>query len=175
MIPDFSKTINNKLHVNITPVNSNDHSDMYGLMRPMTEAEVGYMQASVESIYSKFTNIVAQGRKMSLNDVESIAQGRVWTGAEGLEKGLVDEIGSIDDAILYAALCIEGVESISDIRIVEYPKPKTMVELLSESISGIEAAFPENPFGSIGKTFMNWDDSQIGKVYARIPYVVDIR
>ena len=108
MIPDFSGTVEDKLHVNITPVNSNRHSDMYGMMRPLTDAEISYMQASVEKIYDRFTGIVAEGRDMSIARVDEIAQGRVWTGVEALGIGLVDQIGTIEDAITWAALSIEG-------------------------------------------------------------------
>ena len=91
MIPDIGGTIKNKLHVTVTPVKSNEHADMLGMMRPLTPNEEAYMQASVERIYTKFTSIVAEGRDMTVEAVDEIAQGRVWTGAEALEIGLVDQ------------------------------------------------------------------------------------
>ena len=99
MIPDFSGTVKDNLHVTVTSVNSNKHSDMYSLMRPLDGAEKAYMQASVENIYDKFTGLVANGRGMTVEDVDNIAQGRVWSGAEALEIGLVDQIGTLEDAI----------------------------------------------------------------------------
>ena len=64
MIPDIGGTIKNKLHVNITPVNSNEHADMLNMFRALTPKEVDYMQASVERIYTKFTEIVSEGRDL---------------------------------------------------------------------------------------------------------------
>ena len=161
MIPDISGTLKDKLHVNLTPVNSNKHADMLGMTRPLTADEVDYMQASVERIYTKFTELVAEGREMAVADVDAIAQGRVWAGSDALKIGLVDEIGTIEDAIRYAALSIEGVESLNDVQVAEYPKPQTALEAIMESLMGGENIFAELPF-------------ERGKVYARIPYDITI-
>ena len=175
MIPDISGTLEDKVHVNITPVNSNKHADMYGMMRPLDQAELDYMQASVENIYEKFTGLVAEGRDMTVPAVDEIAQGRVWTGAEALEIGLVDEIGTIEDAIIYAAFCIDGVQSLNDVQITAYPKPLTTMELLLESFGGGESVFAGTAFEGIETAFKNWSSSESGKVYARLPYEFSIR
>ena len=175
MIPDISGTLEDKVHVNITPVNSNKHADMYGMMRPLDQAELDYMQSSVENIYEKFTGLVAEGRDMTVPAVDEIAQGRVWTGAEALEIGLVDEIGTIEDAIIYAAFCIDGVQSLNDVQITAYPKPLTTMELLLESFGGGESVFAGTAFEGIETAFKNWSSSESGKVYARLPYEFSIR
>ena len=174
MVPDVGGVIKDKLHVTITPVNSNKHADMHNMMRPLDSKEVAYMQASVERIYDRFTAIVAEGRDMTVEDVDAIAQGRVWTGAEALEINLVDQIGTIEDAIEYAALAIEGVTSVSDVQVVAYPKPKTTIETILESFRGEQYAFTGTPLESVEKAFRGWDASQAGKVYARIPYEISI-
>ena len=175
MIPDFSNTVKDNLHVTITHINSNKHSDMYSMMRPLEDAEVAYMQASVESIYNKFTSLVAQGRNMTVNAVDNIAQGRVWTGAEALEIGLVDQIGTIEDAIAYAAKSIEGVTGIQDVKVEAYPKPLTTVEVLLESLNGSTEVFTGTPLEGVETAFRNWKQSQSGKAYARIPYEITIK
>ena len=175
MIPDIGGTIKNKLHVTVTPVKSNDHADMLGMMRPLTPNEEAYMQASVERIYTKFTSIVAEGRDMTVEAVDEIAQGRVWTGAEALEIGLVDQIGTLEDAIEYAALSIEGVTSVDEVQIAAYPKPQTTLEMLLEAFGGTESAFAGTPLESVEQAFLGWDASQAGKVYARIPYEIVVR
>ena len=175
MIPDIGGTIKNKLHVTVTPVKSNEHADMLGMMRPLTPNEEAYMQASVERIYTKFTSIVAEGRGMTVEAVDEIAQGRVWTGAEALEIGLVDEIGTLEDAIEYAAMSIEGVTSVEDVQIAAYPKPQTTLEMLLELFGGTESAFAGTPLESVEQAFLSWDASQAGKVYARIPYEIIVR
>ena len=175
MIPDISGTLKDKIHVNITPVNSNRHSDMYGMMRPLDKAELDYMQASVENIYDEFTSLVAEGRDMTVEAVDAIAQGRVWTGSDALGIGLVDEIGTIEDAISYAALSIDGVQSLSDVQIAEYPKPQTTMEMLLESFGQGESIFSGTPFEGVEAAFRNWNASESGKVYARIPYEISVR
>ena len=177
MIPDFSKTVNDKLHVNITPVNSNRHADMFSLMRPLTDVEVAYMQASVEKIYTKFTSLVAEGRDMTVERVDEIAQGRVWSGAEALEINLVDQIGTIEDAVNWAALAIEGVNSVEDVNIVDYPKPMTKIEMLLETLEGQKDKniLARTPFKAIGEAFGSWTEDQTGKVYARMPYEMVIQ
>ena len=177
MIPDLSKVIKDKIHVGVTTINSNQHSDMYSLMRPLDAKEIAYMQASVEDIYEKFTGIVADARDMSVADVDAIAQGRVWTGSDAMGIGLVDEIGTLEDAINYAAVSIEGVSSSSEVMIQEYPAPMTAFNMLLESLSNTQdqEIFSGTPFENIETAFRSWTSTDAGKAYARMPYIFDIR
>lgn len=177
MIPDFSGTLEKKLHVNITSVNSNAHGDMYDMMRPLTDSEAAYMQASVEKIYDKFTGIVAEGREMPVARVDEIAQGRVWTGSEAIGINLADQIGTIEDAITWAAMSIDGVSSVDQVKIVAYPKPLTSLDLILQSLEGTndQNILADTPFESVGEAFGNWNASESGKVYARMPYEYIIR
>ena len=102
MIPEFSK-VTKKVGVGVESVSTHKHSDMYSLMRPFDKAELDYMQASVEDIYEMFVNLVAQSRGLEPARVDEIAQGRVWAGSDALTIGLVDEMGTLEDAITYAA------------------------------------------------------------------------
>ena len=175
MIPDISGTLKEKVHVNITPVNSNKHADMYNMMRPLDKAELDYMQASVENIYDKFTGLVAEGRDMSVAAVDEIAQGRVWTGAEALGIGLVDEIGTIEDAIRYAVSCVDGANGMNDVQIAAYPKPLTTMDMILESFGEGKNVFAGTAFEGIENAFKDWSASESGKVYARMPYEFSIR
>ena len=177
MIPDFSKVVRDKVHVGVTTINSNKHSDMYSLMRPLDAEETAYMQASVEDIYEKFTGIVAEARDMDVDEVDAIAQGRVWTGSDALGIGLVDEIGTLEDAINYAAVSIEGVTSSSDVLIQEYPAPMTTIQMLLESFSNTQdqEIFSGTPFEKVEMAFRSWTSADAGKVYARMPYIFDIK
>ena len=177
MIPDFSNTVKDKFHINITPVNSNKHADMYGMMRPLTDVEIAYMQASVERIYTKFTSLVSEGRDIPVTEVDKIAQGRVWTGSEALNIRLADQIGTIEDAILWAALSIDGVTSMDDVSVEGYPKPLTNLEMILQSIekTGEQNILAGTPFKGIADAFSSWNSSQTGKVYARMPYEIVIR
>ena len=175
MIPDISGTLKEKVHVNITPVNSNKHADMYNMMRPLDQAELDYMQASVENIYDKFTGLVAEGRDMSVAAVDELAQGRVWAGAEALGIGLVDEIGTIEDAIRYAVSCVDGANGMNDVQIAAYPKPLTTMDMILESFGEGKNVLAGTAFEGIENAFKDWSASESGKVYARMPYEFSIR
>lgn len=176
MVPDLHKTLEKKLHVNIVSVNSNEHADMYGMMRPLDGAEVKYMQKSVEKIYERFTGIVASGRDMSIKSVDEIAQGRVWTGSEAVRIGLADEVGTIEDAIDWAIASVEDYVDASSLEIAAYPKPMTNLEMLLEQIQGGQQNILSNtPFEAVGQAFGKWSAAETGKVYARMPYEYVIR
>ena len=176
IIPDFSGTIENRLHVNVTPVNSNKHADMYNCLRPLSKTEVAYMQSTVENVYHRFIDIVSEGRDMTPEQVEELAQGRVWTGAEAVKNGLADEIGNIEDALQYAAMSIDGITSLSEVQIVEYPKPLTTFELLLESLEPASpAVFAGTALEGVEQAFSNINATETGKTYARLPYEYIIR
>ena len=181
MIPEFSDVLKNVAHVNIVTVGSNKHADMYSLMRPFDAQELDYMQASVENIYSRFVQTVSEGRGLEPDFVDSIAQGRVWAGSDALEIGLVDEIGTLEDAIHYAA-AVAGDPDLKVWNVAEYPKPMTSMEqmmaLLGQDTSG-ENVFSGTPFGDVAEVFINWNKrvkkNPADVVFARIPYAMDIR
>ena len=175
MIPEFSK-VTKKVGVNYETVGSNRHSDMYSLLRPFDKAELDYQQASVEDIYETFVNLVADGRKMAPSAVDAIAQGRVWMGSDALEIGLVDEIGTLQDAISYAG-SLAGIAP-GDTRIAAYPAPLTIAQQLLESL-GQSTSEPTilagTPFESLGAEVSSVISAQPGKPMARLPYAYDIR
>ena len=175
LIPDLGGAIKNKLHVNITSVNATKHADMYNGFRALDPQETAYMQASVENIYDKFTKLVSEGRDMPVSRVDELAQGRVWTGAEALEIGLVDEIGTLEDALRYAAICIDGVEGLEQVQIAEYPKPLSTMESILESLGASEGVFAGTSLESVEKAFKEAGATEAGKAYARLPYEISFR
>ena len=153
---------------------------MANLMRPLDKAEVDYMTEMVEDVYGKFVKIVANGRKMSVEAVDSIAQGRIWSGLNAQEIGLVDELGTLEDAIAYAAdlAQIEG-----DYRLVRFPKQPTAMEALMEmfgaassaaaSVAAV-AAVAENPQEAVQKIFGEALKNGKSTVYARVPFICNM-
>ena len=179
MIPDFSRTLDDIAHINVRSANSNRHSDMYSCLRPMTEKELAYMQASVENIYETFTDVVAEGRSLDRNYVDEIGQGRVWAGDDAVRLKLADSKGSLMDAVRYA-VSASGSDSsdLSDWNIAEYPTPMTAMEMLVKTLGGSSAAasvFSGTPLEDVEEAFADWNSSQSGKVYARLPYELVIR
>ena len=102
ILPNLTKVTSN-LGINVEQVNTNENAAGYSIFKPLDDTYRAFVQESVETVYSTFVNRVAKGRKMSFAQVDSIAQGRVWTGADALKIGLVDKIGGMDDAIKYTA------------------------------------------------------------------------
>ena len=176
MIPDFSK-VTDKLGVHFEMVNSNKHGDMLSLMRPLDAEEQAYMQASVEDIYESFVNLVAEGRGLTPERVDEIAQGRVWMGSDALGIGLVDEIGTLQDAVAYAASLASLTEA-DHYSVVAYPRKLNFMEELlynlnkKEEVPSILLGTPFESFGAAVRIFQETDPS---RAYARLPYAFDIR
>ena len=176
MIPDFSGTAEKVFHVGVTNVGSSRHSDMYSLTRPLDAEETAYMQRSVDDIYEAFLENVSAGRGMDKAEIDEIAQGRVWTGSDALKIGLVDEIGTLADAVRYAAIAAGDAESdLSTWNIAAYPKPMTTLDIILENLTGSTDAVAGTPFESVGRAFRSWDATSTGKVYARMPYIMEIK
>lgn len=126
MVPSFQKALQNKLGITIDGVKSNQHSDFMTGFRAMDESELAVMQNMVEQTYGLFTKRVADGRKMKVAEVDSIGQGRVWAGKDAIAIGLVDKLGSLDDAIAKAA----ELAKVSNYKLVYYPQQKSFFEKL---------------------------------------------
>ena len=107
MIPDASELLTKKIGVKFDGVKTNEMSDLGAMGRPFNEKESALMQEYVEKGYDLFTRRVAEGRNMSQDSVKAIAEGRVWTGEQALEIGLVDKLGNLEDAIQAAAKAAE--------------------------------------------------------------------
>ena len=180
MIPDISGTIKDIAHLNVVKVNSNKHSGMLSLTSPLDQEETEYMQASVERIYDRFVNIVSQGRGLDPAFVDSVAQGRVWTGADALKIGLVDEIGTLEDAINYAINVVEPGTDLSKWNIAEYPKPQSPMEMMMEMMGSSARAkanvFKGTPLEDAGYSILDlaksWKDRKTDYMMARIPYEI---
>ena len=176
MIPEFSKTTG-KVGVNVVTVGSNKHSDMYSLMRPFDAEETACLQADVEDIYERFVAVVAEGRSLETQQVDDMAQGRVWVGTDALGLGLVDEIGGLREAVDYAA-SLAGYLSKGDYHVVAYPAQLSQTEQILDMIYGKKEApsiLEGTPFEALGKSLRTLRDNRPSQVYARLPYDIDIR
>jgi len=135
MLPNAQKMFADKFGINIDTVNTNKHSDVGNIFRPVNEEEFKYIQSSVERVYETFIGRVAEGRNTTTAMVDSIGQGRVWSGTDALKINLVDELGGTDDAIAYAA----KMAKLSDYKMEEFPKRKDPFSmLLGKGEEGLE-------------------------------------
>ena len=176
MIPEFSKTVG-KVGVNVVSVGSNKHSDMYSLMRPFDAEETASMQAYVDDIYGRFVGLVAEGRSLETQQVDDIAQGRVWVGTDALGLGLVDEIGGLREAVNYAA-SLAGYLSKGDYHVVTYPAQLTQAEQFIQMLYGQReepSILAGTPFEALGESLRGLRENEPTQVYARLPYDIEIR
>ena len=135
LVPDFSKTAKDIVHVGVESVTSHKHGDMLGGMRPFDQDEYDFMLTGIEAVYDRFTTIVSEGRGIPKTTVDAIGQGRVWTGADALKINLVDEIGTLEDAIHYAAVAA-GEPDLAQWKVKGYPAPLSMMDQMMEMIGG---------------------------------------
>ena len=135
LVPDFSKTARDIVHVGVESVTSHKHGDMLGGMRPFDQDEYDFMLTGIEAVYDRFTTIVSEGRGIPKTTVDAIGQGRVWTGADALKINLVDEIGTLEDAIHYAAVAA-GEPDLAQWKVKGYPAPLSMMDQMMEMIGG---------------------------------------
>jgi protease IV len=123
---DAQKMFNDKLGINFDGVSTNTYSDFGNITRPMSAFEKQVAQRDVDSVYATFKSRVVKGRKLNGNEVDSIAQGRIWSGANGLQIGLVDRIGSLQDAIH----CAARMADLDKYSIRNYPQTKSLIDKL---------------------------------------------
>ena len=122
VIPNLSKLAKN-IGINAEQVSTNTGAN-YSAFEPMTDEFRTVTTEGVEAVYTTFLERVANGRSMTIEDVDKIAQGRVWSGVDALNNGLVDELGNLDDAVFYAAELAE----ITDYKVRNYPSYKVELE-----------------------------------------------
>ncbi|HQZ43078.1 MAG TPA: signal peptide peptidase SppA, partial [Flavobacteriales bacterium] len=132
IIPNMQGFFNNKTGITFDGTKTHKFADMMTITRPLTEEEKGIIQGYVDDFYTTFKERVAEGRKMTVDQVDSIGQGRVWTGIDAKERGLVDELGGLEDAIKAAA----DIAGLTNYSTVELPVQKDLFEQLLEDLSG---------------------------------------
>ena len=173
LIPNAGKLLEQKLGLNTETVNTNKNSDFPSIYRPMNVYEKEVMQMGIENVYSDFVGKVALGRKMTAGSVDSIGQGRVWSGNRALKIGLVDEIGGLKDAIKGAAN-LAGIDgySVRELPVIEDPYTRILSQLSGE----IRMNILKKELGEAVKYYnMVQEINDMSGIQARLPYFIDIR
>lgn len=172
IIPNMKGFFNNKLGLTFDGVKTGQFSDFGDISRPLTAPEKMILQREVNRTYSDFTKIVANGRKLSQTYVDSIGQGRVWTGEQAIKIKLVDKIGHLEDAIASAA----KKAKIKEYKIVNYPEIKDgLFGFLNDSEDKIKTYMVKQelgisyPYYQKLKKVVNMTGLQ-----ARMPYEIEI-
>ncbi|MGN5955866.1 signal peptide peptidase SppA [Sphingobacterium lactis] len=173
MIPNFQKLFNEKLGVHFDAVKTAKFADMdVDMDRPLTEEEKTIIQGGVNKIYQVFMKRVADGRKLDVAYVDSIGQGRVWTGKQAVDLKLVDRIATLDEAVKAAA----KKAKLDNYRVSEYPRMKDpFSSILSTSKEKIKMWMLEDELGDYVKYYSELKKvSKQSGIQARIPYLVEI-
>jgi protease-4 len=131
-IPNAQKLLNDKLGITFDVAKTNRYADFGSFYRPLNEAEKRYLQAGIEKTYNEFISRVASGRHMTIEAVDSIAQGRVWSGTDAMQVGLVDLMGGLNDAIEVAS----ELAGTDHYRIISLPMQEDPYQKLLKDLSG---------------------------------------
>ncbi len=173
------KTLANNFGVTFDSVKTGKFADALTMSRPKTPEELAVLQRLVDWIYGEFVAKVAEGRGLTPERVEQIAQGRVWSGGDAKEIGLVDEIGGLDAAIAFAA---EKAGLGRNYKLLEYPRQKELIEAIQDLLengpkrAARSASVTEKIAARINaelKMLRSFNDP-VG-VYARLPLSFDVR
>ena len=172
IIPDFGNLLKNKLGITIDRVMTNKHADYISVTRPMTAYEAEVMTRGVERIYDVFVGHVSEGRRMSVAAVDSIGQGRVWTGTEGLGIGLVDNIGGLKEAIQVAA----SLAKLEDYRIKSLPELKDPITKIMDELMGSSSDTRlQKELGAFFPLYMEIKSlTEMEGVQARLPFIMNL-
>lgn len=167
MLPNTEKMFKEKMGITFDRVNTNSNSDLGSITRPLTSKEFKIIQQGVDKIYDDFITKVSKGRKkLSKAEVDSIGQGRVWTGKDALKLGLIDEFGGLEDAITEAAIRAD----LDDYFILEIPEKTTPLEKIvgkmkEEKDRTIQISWPE----------ITGFDAKLLAEYQKIKWIFDQR
>lgn len=160
-----------KIGLDVSNVNTNAYSDLANPSRKMTQFERNVIQNSVVDVYDTFISHVSEGREMEKAEVDSIGQGRVWSGADAKEIGLVDVMGGLADAIEIAK---EKAE-LENYRIKEYPEKDKMSKILEDLATETKADIIESELGEAHIYYKRVKElSKIQGIQARMPYFISI-
>ena len=172
MIPNFQKALQNKLGITFDKVSTNKHADFIPLTRPMDAEESAIMQRDIERIYNTFIKHVAEGRKMTTAAIDSIGQGRVWSGVDAKRLKLIDEFGGLNNAVDEAA----KLAKISKYSIQSLPVLKDPFVKLIEQFSGdYKDASIQKELGEYYGYFTYLRKlAKADKIQARLPFEMNV-
>lgn len=171
---DRSELYTKKLGINYAEVKTNRNSVFGASGHPFTPEQLSLLQNNVNRGYMLFKKRVAEGRKMTMEQVENIAQGRVWLGQDAIKLKLVDQLGGLDDAIVKAA----KLAKMNDYETASYPSPLSTWEQLLGSYVGGDDLLNGKMQAYLGEFYEPFkiinDAKHMDKVQARMPYIIKI-
>lgn len=170
ILPNMQRFLDNKLGVTFDGVKTSPDADALSVVKPLSESQKQWLQNEVDSIYATFTSRVAQGRNRAVSYIDSIGQGRVWSGSRALQLGLIDRIGGLQQAID----CAARMAKTNDYRLREFPEPQNF-------LNRIFGGYQQNARAAAIKEELGEENTRlyqsikkvkrlVGVAQARIPY-----
>ncbi|HAG15079.1 MAG TPA: signal peptide peptidase SppA [Bacteroidales bacterium] len=171
MIPNIQELMNDKLGITFDAVMTNKNADFLDITKPMSPFQQAVIQKNIENTYSSFVGKVAAGRKMKIEDVDAIGQGRVWTGEQALKIGLVDQLGGLEEAIVAAA----ELAKLKEYKILSLPVQKDPIMQLLDDLSGESSVWLSKELGEYAKYLKLFNTIQKrDMIQARMPFDLEI-
>ncbi|MFW5975022.1 MAG: S49 family peptidase, partial [Bacteroidota bacterium] len=175
VIPNMEGLLTDKIGLDFDNVKTNDNAGFVSVNRPLTEYEREVLQKGVEKTYEVFTSKVAEGRNMTMEEVNEIGQGRVWSGVDAKKIGLIDEFGGLKYAMNRAAEMADIPED--DYRVLRIPEKKAPLEELIDEIIGRNSSVRMK--SELGPLYDYYDYikevTKMQGTQARLPYQITIK
>lgn len=175
ILPNMKGFFNKKLGITFDNVKTGKYADLGDVSRPLTDGEYAIIQRGVDQIYDTFLQRVSDGRNMSTHEIDSIGQGRVWSGSDAIGLGLVDELGGLNDAITAAARMAE----VEDYVLKDYPERKDPIEKFFEDFGmQINHNIMSYSLGNDRELIKYFEEikklKEMDGVQARMPYLIEV-
>jgi protease-4 len=165
-----------KLGVKVETLTRGAHAGLALVTAPLVGDSAKRLRDETDAIYRLFVERVAEGRQLEIAEVEAIAQGRVWTGEQAFERGLIDGVGGLTEAVERAKQAL-GLAVEADVALVPYPEPGSLTDQISETLSRVAVdAIPKTSLPGIAGRVQDWlETAPIGAPALVPPFVLDIR
>lgn len=170
------KGLLDKLDINVETLTRGAHADLLLTSQPLSPETAAIIDREIEAIYQLFLERVADGRGLDLQTVDRIAQGRVWTGEQALERGLIDGLGGLNEAVLRGKQAL-GLDAEADVALIPYPEDDSLIAQLTDTLRRVSLeVVPDSPLKGLAERVQAWfDAAPVGAPALVPPFVFDIR
>ncbi|MGB4204116.1 MAG: signal peptide peptidase SppA [Bacteroidales bacterium] len=172
MIPNMKNFFNNKLGVKFDHILTNEYADFIPFDRPLNSQEKDILRRMIDNTYDVFITHVSNGRNINKEMVDKIGQGRIWTGNDALEIGLIDKIGGLQDAVDLAA----ELAGLTDWRVIELPEQKDFLTMIMEDLQ--DETVKKSISAEMGEYYKYYqylkNAASFQGIQARIPFEIEI-
>ncbi len=165
-----------KLEVHVESMTRAAHADLLIASKPLSPETAAVLDREIEAIYRLFIERVAAGRELELRQVDGIAQGRVWTGEQALQRGLIDELGGLSEAVARVKRAL-GLDADADVALLPYPEIDTLAAQLTDALRRLSLeVVPDSPVKGLAERVEAWfEATPVGAPVLLPPFVFDIR